>query len=137
MSNLTNQVSIVVYGFWTVDDCRRCPGCLFVFGDNLINKGKAGQAVIRDEPNTIGIPTKKRPSWNKEDFFTDDEYYDNIEAIVIIKTRIIELMRSGVYRHLILPSAGWGTGLALLDKKAPQTFKFCRDVFDELVALNV
>lgn len=28
----------------------------FVFGDNLIGEGKA---IIRDEPNTIGVPTKR------------------------------------------------------------------------------
>lgn len=31
----------------------------FVFGDNLIGEGKGGQAIIREEPNTIGVPTKR------------------------------------------------------------------------------
>ena len=31
-------------------DCMENPTHIFVFGDNLIGKGKAGQAIIRDNP---------------------------------------------------------------------------------------
>ena len=34
---------------------------LFVFGDNCLRKGKAGQAIIRDQPNSAGIATKVLP----------------------------------------------------------------------------
>ena len=35
---------------------------VFVFGDNTIRRGKAGAAVLRDEPNTYGFITQKYPS---------------------------------------------------------------------------
>ena len=44
--------------FWNPKIVRSQPECLFIFGDNDIQKGKRGQAIIRDEPNAIGIPTR-------------------------------------------------------------------------------
>lgn len=35
---------------------------IYVFGDNMKRYGKGGQAVIRDCPNSFGIPTKRYPS---------------------------------------------------------------------------
>lgn len=54
--------SKIFEGYWTVNDARSNKNSLFVYGDNDIKKGKKGQAIIRDEPNAIGIPTKKYPS---------------------------------------------------------------------------
>lgn len=43
---------------------------LFLFGDNLERRGLGGQAAaMRDEPNAIGIPTKKSPSYKNAAFF--------------------------------------------------------------------
>ena len=50
------------------------PNHIFVFGDNLIRKGKGGAAKLRDEPNTYGFITKKYPNNNIESFFKPDEY---------------------------------------------------------------
>ena len=47
---------------------------LFVFGDNFIRRGKGGQAVIRSEPNAVGIATKKRPSMKEDAFLVDTDY---------------------------------------------------------------
>jgi hypothetical protein len=52
----------VFNGFWGLDDARRNRDCLFVFGDNDARQGFAGQAVIRGEPNAIGLTTKRIPS---------------------------------------------------------------------------
>ena len=49
-------------GFWGLDDARRHRDRLFVFGDNDARRGLAGQAVIRGEPNAIGLATKRSPS---------------------------------------------------------------------------
>jgi len=47
---------------------------IFVFGDNLLRKGKGGAAVLRDEPNTYGFITKKFPDMKTESFYNIDEY---------------------------------------------------------------
>jgi len=52
------------------------PDHIFVFGDNLLRKGKGGAAILRDEPNTYGFITKKYPDNNDKSFYTPDEYYD-------------------------------------------------------------
>ena len=58
---------------------RAHPNTLFVFGDNDQRRGKAGQAVIRDEPNAIGFRTKKAPRTSaKSAYYTDDEYRENV-----------------------------------------------------------
>jgi hypothetical protein len=38
------------------------PHTLFVFGDNVQRYGKGGQAMIRDEPNALGVATPPSPS---------------------------------------------------------------------------
>lgn len=60
---------IIFDGFWTIDDVKRYPHALFVYGDNNVQRGLGGQAIIRNLPNTVGIPTKNYPS-NHPDAFT-------------------------------------------------------------------
>lgn len=44
----------------------------YVFGDNFARKGYGGQAgEARNEPNAIGIPTKRNPGWAEKDYLTD------------------------------------------------------------------
>lgn len=52
------------------------PECIFVFGDNLLRKGKKGGAYLRDCPNTYGFITKKYPSWEKSACYYYWEYRD-------------------------------------------------------------
>lgn len=53
---------------------RNNPDYIFVFGDNLLQKGKGGAAKLRDEPNTYGFITKKAPDNNDISFYRPDEY---------------------------------------------------------------
>lgn len=48
--------------------------CIFVFGDNLLRRGKKGAAILRDLPNTYGFITKKYPSNRIDSFFKPDGY---------------------------------------------------------------
>ena len=50
------------------------PNCIFVYGDNLIHKGKAGAAALRGHPQTYGFITKKYPGRKDTDYFTIEEY---------------------------------------------------------------
>lgn len=92
---------------------------IYVFGDNLIGKGKKGQAVIRDEENAFGIPTKKNPGTAKEDYFTDSEIEENKKAIDLAIEKILKQEK-----EVVFPKDGIGTGLAKLKTKAPSTYKY-------------
>lgn len=99
--------------------CINNPHALVVFGDNLICRGKAGQAIIRDEPNAFGIPTKRLPSMEKGSFFSDrkDEYD-------IVKNKLIYLWNEHQKgKMIILPRAQVGTGLANIEANSPKIHK--------------
>ncbi len=59
----------------TSDYLKKYPNLIFVYGDNLLRKGKGGAAKLRDEPNTFGFITKKYPNNNPSSFYKPDEYY--------------------------------------------------------------
>jgi len=53
---------------------RANPNHVFVFGDNLLRKGKGGAAELRDEPNAYGFITKKYPNNEDASFYRPDDY---------------------------------------------------------------
>jgi exodeoxyribonuclease-5 len=111
----------------TRSDLKNNPDKVYLFGDNLQEKGLGGQAkAMRGEPNAIGIPTKKKPSLGEDAFFTDDEYEGNIVAIENAFAKIPD------NTVVVIPSAGLGTGLARLEQKAPRTFAYLQDKLNEL-----
>jgi hypothetical protein len=118
--------------WWTVNDARTRLNCLFVFGDNDVMLGKGGQAIIRDEPNAIGIPTKKYPNNNSDSFYTDDEYKKNIFKINNAINKIKIKLATRKYEILVFPSDGLGTGLAQLNINAPKTYKYLLLAVDQL-----
>jgi hypothetical protein len=73
------------------------PNHIFVFGDNLLRKGKGGAALLRDEPNTYGFITKKRPDHNLDSYYHPDEYYPifNRELNKLIK--LIEINPNKIF----------------------------------------
>ena len=99
---------------------------VYLFGDNLLGRGKGGQAVIRDEPNAVGIPTKKAPSMKEGSFFDDADYLENVEAIDKAFAQIPK------DKEVVIPEDGLGTGRARLEKEAPRTFKYLQDRLAEL-----
>lgn len=117
-------------GYWTVADVKKHTNALFVYGDNDIHRGKGGQAIIRDLPNTVGIPTKKYPSNHPSSFYTDQEYVKNLIKISNAINNIID--KSINYKYVVLPEDGFGTGLAQLPTKAPKTFSFLVEAIDNL-----
>lgn len=99
--------------------CRANPKKWYVFGDNLIQKGKAGQAVIRDEPNAIGVPTKRLPSMAANAFFSDKE-----DEYVAVRKQLLYLWekhKSG--EVVVLPEQKIGSGLAKLWEFSPKIAK--------------
>jgi len=114
----------VFKGFWGVADTEKYPKAIFAFGDNNIGQGIGGQAIIRNCPNAMGIPTKKLPTLSLDAFYTDAEYDDNVKRIAAAVTAILRKLKSGDYDMLILPNDGLGTGLAKLPEKAPRTYAY-------------
>ena len=96
---------------------------LFVFGDNDQRKGKGGQAVIRDEPNAIGLRTKKAPSTSASAYYVDAEYQENISKM---KSDFEEISRRSVDYDKVYFIPGIGEGLAKLKEKAPRTYAWMK-----------
>jgi hypothetical protein len=119
-------------GFWTVEDVRNKPNYLFLFGDNDIQKGTGGQAIIRYEPNAFGIPTKKLPNFHPKSFYYDSEYENNISKINSAINKLIKyLERNKEIIGIYFPENGFGTGLANLQKNAQNTLKYLNDKMEE------
>lgn len=107
---------------------RKAPHHCFLFGDNLRGLGFGGQAKeMRGEPNAVGIPTKKTPSMNPSAFFSDDEFDENKAAIDRAFARIPD---NGCM--VVIPANGIGTGLAMLETKAPRTFAYLQQRLNKL-----
>lgn len=106
------------------------PEALFVFGDNLYEKGFGGQAKeMRGEPNTIGIPTKRKPSMANDAFF-DDSHFAALKPMLDKKFAVIRnALTRGV--DVYIPSAGVGTGQAKLQEKSPKIFGYIQAKISE------
>lgn len=105
----------------------------FVFGDNDEKTGLGGQAAeMRGEPNTIGIPTKKKPDTTEDSYYTDAEFENNKKKMNYAINLIIRAIREG--KTVVFPSAGVGTGLAKLQEKAPRTYEFLQKTLKALEA---
>ena len=115
-------------------DCRESSNSLYIYGDNDVNRGIGGQAVIRNCDNSIGIPTKKFPSYNNQAYYTDSEYAENCEKIFKAINQII--IQSVRYDELIFPMNGFGVGLSRLPDKAPKTFKFLNHMIKECFSID-
>lgn len=99
-------------------DIRKNPDHLYVFGDNLLRRGCGGLAKqCRGELNTVGIPTKKRPSMDERAFFLDAD----LEMWLNITWPTWAMLEETLFQSktIVFPSHGIGTGLARLPEKAP------------------
>lgn len=107
---------------------------LFLFGDNLEQRGLGGQAAaMRGEPNAVGIPTKKSPSYRGDAFFSDDEFEQNKAAIDAALSKVMSALTDSI-RVIVVPSDGLGTGRAHLQAKAPRTFAYLQKRLAELAS---
>ena len=110
---------------------RENPDKVYLFGDNLEGTGKGGQAIVRGEPNAIGIPTKKGPRRDAGAYFNDADLQANKEAIDEAFNKIPN------EATVVIPKDGLGTGLADLSNKAPKTFKYLQEKLAELQSSSV
>lgn len=105
--------------------CQNNPEAIIVFGDNLIGKGKKGQAIIRDCSNSYGVPTKRLPSMKEGSFFSDQKSEYNL-----VKERLSNLWKEHKAGNvIILPTNKIGSGLADLQNKSPKIFKMIESFY--------
>ena len=123
-------------GWWKKADCKYNPRAIFVFGDNDVQKGCGGQAIIRYCPNAMGIPTKKFPSYADGAYYTDREFEKNKMKIVDSIENLILAFDSGEYDVIYFPEDGLGTGLSKLDEKAPRTLEFLNDLIYDVFKID-
>ena len=110
--------------WYTPELVKANPHCLFVFGDNLLGKGHGGQAVIRDLPNTFGIPTKREPNKRDTAYFSDkDEEMDAVTHSIAVLNFICTL---NIFEKIIFPKNGIGTGLSHTKSKSPMIYKMMK-----------
>lgn len=112
-------------------DLKANRNVLYVFGDNMDERGLGGQAAeMRGEPNAVGIPTKHAPNMSDDAFFSDADF-DRVIPVIDAKIRKLEswLLSGGV---VIMSAAGIGTDRAKLAEKAPAIFNYIRKEFHRL-----
>jgi len=94
---------------------------IFMFGDNMERAGFGGQAAeMRGEPNTIGVPTKWSPRRHDGAYFKDSDW-DYFGVRITIQSAFATarmFLDAGVM--VVVPSAGFGSGLADLARRAPR-----------------
>jgi hypothetical protein len=112
-------------GFYTVDLVRAHPDKYFIFGDNTLGFGKGGQAIIRDEPNAIGIPTKWKPDNTPDAFFQagDAEALKKVSAKIVAVQELIKNGHSVVWPVTADGHSSLGLGLARLNETAPDIYE--------------
>lgn len=114
-------------GWYSVELVQSNRDVIFVYGDNSLGFGHGGQAVIRDQVNTLGVPTKWAPS-NDEYAFYSDACWDR----PLVRDRLGLIGRSlaagktvvipGTYEQIEL-----GTGLSQLPTRGPDAYAQIRN----------
>ena len=114
---------------WTREEVANDPDNIYIFGDNLIEKGRGGQACIRGLSNAFGIPTKKLPAMHANAFFSDEELEENKVAI---DNAIAKLPKgtNWIYNPNI------GAGLAEMPTRCPRTYQYLLDRLQELSSIR-
>ena len=115
---------ILFDGLYSVGLCRQFPNVTFIFGDNTRGFGKGGQAIIRDEPNAFGVPTKRLPSMTRSAFFREGDE-DGLEAILAAIGELWAKLKNG--ETILFPvtpdkEVSLGLGLAKLNETAPSLY---------------
>ena len=89
----------------TTEFLRKNPNIIFVFGDNLVRRGKGGAARLRDEPNAYGFLTKKYPNNKDSSFFRPKEYRIIFYRELLYLIKKIKKNQRKIY---IIPKLGSG-----------------------------
>ena len=105
---------IMLIHFYVRRDAQINPEILFVFGDNLIEKGLGGQAKeMRGESNAVGIPTLVKPY----EFFSNND----LTRVAKIYAQKFNMLAQHIKKQgtVVWPANGIGTNRARLQEMAP------------------
>lgn len=106
---------------------KQHPNEIFVFGDNMAKYGKKiGQAIIRPMPNAFGVPTKREPARYDAAYFSDQP-----DEFAAIKKSLQDLYRLSRRHTLVFPLGGLGTGLAEMQARSPEAWKYMNQILEE------
>lgn len=129
---------ILVSRKFSVEQCRVNFDTLFIYGDNLERVGMGGQAIIREQKNSLGFVTKKAPGAGKDDYFTDEEFAENCKIIEEEIVKIKKYADEYDYKAIAFPFMGLGTGLSEMPLRCPQTFFYlCTRLYQEFKFNNI
>ena len=92
--------------------------------------------MMRGHPNAYGIRTKRAPSMNESAFWTDKTYKSNIKMMADDFLAVF-MAASDKNCIIVIPSAGFGTGMAQLPQRAPKTYKWLDNFLRNLTAGGV
>lgn len=98
----------------------------FVFGDNTERYGMGGQALIRYEPNAIGLVTKWTPTVLERSFFGDRDYSQ------LFGDDIVNILMLAQTHNVVIPFSHrveLGTGLSQLPERAPLLYAVLSQIF--------
>ena len=112
--------------WFSIEKCEQNPKNLYIFGDNTIRIGMAGQAQIRKCKNSTGLATKLHPGMDEKNFMSDENYNEHCMIIDKDIQKIIKVFenQNNGYEKIVFPIDGLGTGLSMLPQKAPKVFNF-------------
>ena len=113
------------------EDLKNNPSVLYLFGDNDLREGIGGQArQMRGEPNSKGIRVKRFPKRERDAYYSDKEYKNNIMKINQDLLYVESVLQRG--EIVIIPTDGIGTGLARLKEFAPKTLEYLQKRLKEI-----
>lgn len=123
-------MKVEINKWFSVDECRKYRNeKVYIFGDNLMRRGKGGQAIIRDEPNSYGITTKAKP-YSSDESYLNDKMFEIIKCVIDLEIEVIKNLSKD--KIIVFPKDGLGTGLAKLPEKAPKIFSYlCKRLKEE------
>ena len=130
------NVKVEVQTEWyTIEDCKKHPNKLYVFGDNAWRIGNGGQAVIRGLPNAVGVITKHRPGTEDRDYFSD-----SILELSLIIEDIKRVAHKAGFSYsdctIVLPADGLGTGLSDMQNRSPELLKVMNEIIFEVFGVR-
>jgi hypothetical protein len=131
----TKKQIVAFHGFYSVALCKLNPDLFFVFGDNMQRVGMGGQAVIRQQPNIIGVATKRDPG----NGFMSDSPFD-MSYVMVDLLEVDRHIANG--QRVVVPitkegRVSLGCGLAELPYRAPLVYATIERWFRSLKGVEI
>ncbi len=127
---------VILFSGWLSSKlCEDNPELTFIFGDNLLRIGMGGQAIIRNQPNAMGIATKRKPAMTPRSFF-DEDSDDDLDAVLKDIGAVWHLLKQG--KTVVIPvtedgDVSLGLERAKLPEKAPSIYRAITTHVEEMV----